>query len=471
MRRSIAFILALLIFSNSLYAGIGNALDDFISSNDVLSNISEPRKFKVGSNVGFFGGSMSVRLNNTNLPPLATFRPPELRVSCSGMDFNAGFLSILNIDMIEQLLQQGGASLMWGLLIGLAYSLPTVSHVFEQIQKYVRWIQQLSGNVCEIGKKLGMTLGSQIATGYENKKIEKDIASGSAGTTAEAIKDIFSDPDDYSKSTRGNLIYDAVRSAGMSDDYANWAMSAFGTIEWFPGDGSCSISDPEKVKVTVIPRYPLFENIEDFKNLVYGGKVRFYDCGSSCSVAGFVNATCNDMSIQEENYAGLKDNIRDSLVSIVQKITVGTDVSDIEKETIALATIPNIADMIMYLAIIYLDDPAEAFVEIEQLSEYYAWWLVEAFAAYTEKALSSNAAIALANHRAPEKINEALDRLKANLASVRGDIHRYFAEQRKKVEQFYKNYEAIKSLKNAKSDITAGTFTNKFNKSLGSLSY
>ena len=212
---------------SSANAGIENDMENFLDGLGVMSNVQMPGSFKAGGRNIYSGGSMSMRIDNT-IPPIMTFQPTSLRVSCSGMDFNAGLISILNLDMIQQLLEQGGTSLAWGLLIGLAYSLPTVSNVLEKIQKFTRWMQMLEGNICEIGKKIGSSLGESISEGFQHGKQASDIASGASGTMVEAIKDIWNNPDQFAQSTRGNLVYDALADLHFaSDETYRAAMAIF----------------------------------------------------------------------------------------------------------------------------------------------------------------------------------------------------------------------------------------------------
>lgn len=471
MKKIISFFLALLVFTNTLYAGIGDAIDDFVDSNNILSNISEPRSFKVGNRMGYFGGSASIRID-TSMPPLASFNPPDLRVSCSGLDFNAGFISILNLDMIEQLLQQGGASLTWGLLIGLGYSLPTVSHVFEQIQKYVRMIQQLSGNLCALGKNIGQSIATTIQEGYKQDKSAREIASGAKGTFVETISDFWNNPDDYSKRTRGNIVYDAVVDAGMSADYAYLAMSLFGTMEWFPGDGSCNINEPEKADITVSVKPPLVKNIEDFKKYIYGGEIQRYSCGNACAVAGFVNSSCNNISVvNDSNYSGIKNKFYSSIKNVVQKIANGEIISSSDYEVVALKAIPNSADLFMYLATNYIKDPDLTLLQIDVISEYYAWWIIEALSIYADRAVNMNVSTILSKHNTPNEATKQYNQLVSQLTTLRGDIHKYFEKTRQELINFMNNIETFDKLRKQKSLQVGDFVTGKFNQSLSKFSF
>jgi hypothetical protein len=472
MKKVVTFFLIISIFVNTVYAGVGDALDDFIGSNsNILSNVSDPRAFKVGNRMGVFGGSASIRIDNS-LPPLVSFRQPELRVSCSGLDFNAGFLSILNIDMIQKLLEQGGTSLVWGLMIGLSYSLPTVANVFEKIQKIVRLVQQLSGNICNLSMQIGQNIAESITEGYKHNKSARDIASGSVGTMTEAVSKFWDDPDGFSKRTRGNLVYDAVVESGLSSNYADLAMSLFGTLEWFPADGSCNISSPEKSDVTVIVKEPLVNNVNDFKAFIYGGSLKKYKCGSNCSAAGLINATCNNLSvISDGSYSGIKNDIFNSLKTVVLKIANGEALSETDESLLAIKALPNTADVYLFLATNYLKDPNLTLLQIDTLADYYAWWIVEAVTTYAERAVNMNVSKVLARHKTPDKINKEYNDMKQNLILLRGDIHDYFEKRREEVINMVKNMQEFETLRRMKADIIGTTMQGKFNRTLSKYSY
>jgi len=100
-------------------------------------------------------GSFHVKFKAlTDFAPWMTVGAPSMKVGCSGISFNAAFASLINFEQLAQQLQQAGASLAWGLLIGLAYSLPALKEIFNTINEWSAKLQKMLADMCSYGKAI-----------------------------------------------------------------------------------------------------------------------------------------------------------------------------------------------------------------------------------------------------------------------------------------------------------------------------
>ena len=112
----------------------------------------------------FYGGSYRFAFKGAGrAQPLFQGQPPSMKVGCNGFSLSGGFLALLGIPEIKQLLSSAGASLAWGLMMGLEYSMPGLAKVFATLRQWAREIQQLLGNMCNLGQMLGDRIGSNEA--------------------------------------------------------------------------------------------------------------------------------------------------------------------------------------------------------------------------------------------------------------------------------------------------------------------
>jgi len=417
-------------------AGIESDMEGFLDEMNVMSNIQMSGAFEAGGRNIYSGGSMSMRID-TSTPPIMTFQPPSLRISCSGLDFNAGLISVLNLDMIQNLLEQGGTSLAWGLLVGLAYSLPTVSNVFEKIQKYTRWLQQLQGNACQIGKNLGASLGGAIRESFQSKQKSEAVASGSAGTTMEAQADIWESPTEFARSSRGNLVYDALADLGIMDDETiKAAMGIFGTIEWFPQtdkSGDCSPNNPEEVNIIHRVYTPAMSTktsdiIEAFVN---GGEIDTYSCSAHCAALGILSTSCTALAPTTVHIDGFREKIYDTLYSAIKHLADGEGLTTMEQQYINAPVMPNFTDMILYLTTQYRQNKP-ILADLQAISEYYSYWMLEYMLSYVNNAIHKSKPILLSSKEVPSKLTDEIENFYATYRKASVDINKVFREAREK---------------------------------------
>ena len=149
------FFLAL-FFPHSLFAVDLNNMFNGTSVSTDFGTWDSPRT----GNKYFYGGSYRFAFEGAGrMQPLFQGEPPSMKVGCNGFSLRGGFLALLGISEIKQLLSSSGATLAWGIMMGLEYSMPGLAKVFNTLRQYAREIQQLLGNMCNLGQMLGRSSG------------------------------------------------------------------------------------------------------------------------------------------------------------------------------------------------------------------------------------------------------------------------------------------------------------------------
>jgi len=144
---------------------------------DAVTSINKARSWhdEHSSTNNYYTGSVYVRFKTSNPPPIIKVSAPEVQASCSGINIKGMFVSILNLDQLGNMLQNAGASLAWGVAVGLIYSLPGIANAFKMINDWAKKIQQILGEACQSGIILGEHLLS--STGYNKNSLQTKIDS------------------------------------------------------------------------------------------------------------------------------------------------------------------------------------------------------------------------------------------------------------------------------------------------------
>lgn len=135
-----------------------NSLNDILLKNSTYAGTwedpSSGMKYMTGGGI-----KLKFKATGNSFTPWVKGNVPGVKVGCNGISIDGGFIALLGLSDIEEQLQDAGAAFAWGILIGLAYSLPAISNVFQQIQKWARLLQNLLQNACQIGQNLTKNSG------------------------------------------------------------------------------------------------------------------------------------------------------------------------------------------------------------------------------------------------------------------------------------------------------------------------
>lgn len=161
------FIVFLMLFNQTIFAG------DVLS--DAMSNIGNVNTYvEPDGTTNVYSGSASIRFNLTKTPPpIFTFTPPSIEAGCNGIDIKGMFMSLLGLDQLGEMLQDAGASLAWGVAVGLIYSLPGVASAFKMINSWATKIQELLGNACQTGIAIGKAIAEK--SGINQSEVVNDV--------------------------------------------------------------------------------------------------------------------------------------------------------------------------------------------------------------------------------------------------------------------------------------------------------
>lgn len=108
----------------------------------------------------FYTGSVSFKFGPAfdYPPPIINLSGPKISAGCGGLSIKGMFGSIIGLDRLEGMLKNAGASLAWGIAVGLIYSLPGIGAAFKMINNWAKKIQQLLANACQSGMAIGQAL-------------------------------------------------------------------------------------------------------------------------------------------------------------------------------------------------------------------------------------------------------------------------------------------------------------------------
>lgn len=142
------------------------ALDDMLgnTTSDGFSNVTPGAAYEVNgkrvmttTSVYFrFGPSMST------MEPIFHISPPDVSIGCNGFNLQGLFVSLLGFDRLAKMLKSAGASLAWGIVVGLVYSLPGIFSAFKMLNEWANKIMQLLQNACQSGVAIGKEMGEKM---------------------------------------------------------------------------------------------------------------------------------------------------------------------------------------------------------------------------------------------------------------------------------------------------------------------
>lgn len=106
------------------------------------------------------GGSIEYRFSyeNVDWSPIVDWEAPSIKAGCSSLSLNGGFASFLGLEDLAEQLANAGQALIWGILIALINSLPSLEHIFSKIKEIVNWVSSMLRNMCNMGKAIGNSM-------------------------------------------------------------------------------------------------------------------------------------------------------------------------------------------------------------------------------------------------------------------------------------------------------------------------
>ncbi|PAF53836.1 hypothetical protein BKH42_03650 [Helicobacter sp. 13S00482-2] len=166
-KRTLSLILCVGLLGNPLMANVFDSFGkgftdrlDINTKNDGkdlgFSNITAPGEIRDGGESTFFGGNIEFRFDNkmNMIKPWLDFEVPGIKAGCNGFSVNGGFASLMDLNDIAEQLGNASGAIVWGLVVGLINSMPTLEHTFSKIKEWIQNIQDMIRNACNFTSKL-----------------------------------------------------------------------------------------------------------------------------------------------------------------------------------------------------------------------------------------------------------------------------------------------------------------------------
>ena len=146
-------LLVLVLLSETSYAA-ANYFDGVLDNS--LMNVTPGGKIVEKDGAGnvksttFYTTSVYFRFGGAGMypAPILNVSPPQISAGCNGLSIKGMFASLIGLSQLEEQLKNAGASIAWGIVVGLIYSLPGIGAAFRMIDSWSKMIQKLLANAC-----------------------------------------------------------------------------------------------------------------------------------------------------------------------------------------------------------------------------------------------------------------------------------------------------------------------------------
>jgi hypothetical protein len=178
MRSLAVFLTALILSANWAFAADSGFMDNFLSNVTDPGETTDPR---TGTRM-FSGGSAVYRFKprSSQFPLIWDVRPPSASIGCNGFSVNGG-MAMLGLDGLDTYLQEAGTSFLWGVMVGLVYSMPGLEEVFTKLREWAGTLHDILANACKTGQDVGAKLRAEFGKDKDDPskamvKDPKDVA-------------------------------------------------------------------------------------------------------------------------------------------------------------------------------------------------------------------------------------------------------------------------------------------------------
>lgn len=171
IRKGVSSVLVFALFSQPIFA---TDLSSILLKNSTYAGTWEDptsgMKYVTGGGI-----KIKFKAATETYTPWVKGTLPSYSIGCNGISISGGFIGLLGLSDIEEQLKDAGAAFAWGIISGLAYSVPVISDIFAKIQHWARTLQQLLQNACSIGQNLAKNSPAKasIDNALESKAIEQ----------------------------------------------------------------------------------------------------------------------------------------------------------------------------------------------------------------------------------------------------------------------------------------------------------
>lgn len=368
-----------------------------------MSNITNPGVFETQRRGVISGGSIYVR-SPSMTTSLVNLQLPFWKAGCGGIDLFGGSFSFINADQFVQLLRTVAANAKgYAFQVALDIACPQCMTWINNLQAKIQELNNMSANSCQLAQgivndvasaAIGKRYGDYSLTGTMTGLYDDFFGAKNQVDGTDTLQVVAEKAPEQAKKLYGNLVWDSLTKSNVK----GWITNA-GTEDEEYGilmatSGSIIIPAPEEDQAnpdtgtTINPRH-LPHKIE-FKNLLDGGTLVYYSCGS--------DAKCMNPTQQTTNVIGMVNRVHSLLtgdgnsIGIIQKfaMTSGNDFTQAEENF--MSNLPQaVGMMIRNLSTASVDTAMSMSQEISYaVAMYMAYNLLDEQLRVVEQALNAS---------------------------------------------------------------------------------
>jgi conjugative transfer pilus assembly protein TraH len=346
-------VIALIIMtfgSRLALADMSGDLSNMLNNYQTLSNYSVPGAY-TGQTQGYVtGGSLAVRIPNTQLNPGITVTPPSIHGGCGGIDINLGGLSYLNPQQIVQKVQAVVANAA-GTLFFLALQTlsPEIATVNDMMTKAADFMNGLNMNSCKAAQDLvNLGIDTVVSDSVQKCALQR-LTNGQSSTMEDAKLACNQSPTNTGTSpTPGsqldptsNFTYMAILKYNYGSDpmIIQEILSLVGAVIYMPNPAG---SDPPYLPRTFPPLINVKQLINGTDPATNSPQYPLYTCPNTAAQSPY---TCTDMAQSGTPAAitGMTTVLNTILTNIYNKLANPYGGSASQLNTAELAFIQNTA--------------------------------------------------------------------------------------------------------------------------------
>ena len=209
--------LTAVIMACSVVAQAGD-LKQFLDELGASYNYTPPSSYRAGDYQVYAGPSLRLSIPNKNIS-LLTYTPPRFKADCSGIDFSAGAIGYLaeNFDTIISNFTTVG---LYGMLLGLASTSPTIAEVMKWLQQIEEWVRMLQMKPCEIGMVIGQTAGQKFREYVKTGRLTVSTSSSAEKSNRDTLNKIKSCVYSIADGNFNQALESRLTSLGFSSNVA-----------------------------------------------------------------------------------------------------------------------------------------------------------------------------------------------------------------------------------------------------------
>lgn len=193
--KSFKKIIALLLIIPILFQQVAwaSSLKDIII--DVNTSAGSWQSPSTGTKYHYGGSYEFTFKGQSKFQPWVVADEPEIKIGCNGVSLKGGFLGLLGLNEIKDQLKDSGASLAWGVLLALQFTMPGIFQIFTKIREWATVIQRLLQNSCQIGTMLALSAINANKTKNDVDNHTNETSSGAG----EALNSFMQGADEFFK--------------------------------------------------------------------------------------------------------------------------------------------------------------------------------------------------------------------------------------------------------------------------------